>query len=62
LDNINLKYEELVAHSAQNHDNDGPSDTNYHAKNQYDLNKEEPKNARIQRIGSRVLYINNDHE
>jgi hypothetical protein len=64
LDNIYVKYEELLNRSAQKHDagSGSPSDTNYFVKKQRDLNKKEQSFFELQRNGSRVIYTNGNLE
>jgi hypothetical protein len=64
LDNINIKYEEMLNRSIQKHDagSGSPSDTNYFVKKQKDLNKKSKKFFEINRDGSRIVYTKGNHE
>jgi hypothetical protein len=54
LDNLNLKYEELLKHSIED---DGEGSSN-HALQTRDLVKRNSEHVEVQRIGSRTVYIN----
>jgi hypothetical protein len=64
LDNIYVKYEEMLNRSIQKHDADSgsPSDTNYFVKKPKVLNKKEQAFFKLQQNGSRVVYTNGNHE